>query len=253
MRVMEVYDACQGEGQLIGQPSTFVRTFGCNLRCSWCDTYYSINAKEWKAYAEQRGETFDILYKELSVEELYQRLSQRHIVITGGEPTIQDDLVPLIEECVQRGKYVTIETNGTIYPEGLDRMEERLGFQTKDKVLWSISPKLASASENGGRAWFDLDVVKKMTAKLNSQIKFVIASPIDLLEAEAFVKDLPARFSRPIVLQPEGSIVKEGRDRYLYELGQLQSFIAHYPFWKAYDVRVLPQLHTLIHGQRRFV
>lgn len=246
MKVMEIYDACQGEGVNIGQPSTFIRTFGCNMRCSWCDTAYSINPLEWSRSPFREGPP----YVEFDAAELLSKTTQVAVVLTGGEPTIQPDVVDFIHLAAFQGKLVTIETNGTLLPAGLHRIAHEELFN----ILWSISPKLISAGE-GGRVWNDPYVVDTFLISNRCQLKFVIQSPFDLLAAVDFLRALKNlnTGTTPVVLQPEGSLRELGAERYLGELRKLQDLVCSDPFWKRIDVRILPQLHTLIHGRKRFV
>src|SRR6266478_3374523 len=80
MHVMEIYRSVQGEGTLMGVPTTFVRFFACNLRCSWCDTKYSWSVREggtWETLAPQE------------VAGRVSALGAWHVVLTGGEPSLQ--------------------------------------------------------------------------------------------------------------------------------------------------------------------
>ena len=97
--IIEIFTSIQGEGFHMGKGATFIRVAGCNLRCSWCDTSYSfdISKARWRSVRE--------IVDEIQTE-------HRHIVITGGEPTLYD-LGPLVQELHRMGKYVAIETNGT--------------------------------------------------------------------------------------------------------------------------------------------
>ena len=104
MRINEIFYSLQGEGRFTGVPAVFVRLAGCNLRCPFCDT-------DFAGYTEMSEE--DIV-KEVS------RYPARHVVITGGEPTLQltDSLVERLHE---RGNFVQMETNGTHpVPAGID-------------------------------------------------------------------------------------------------------------------------------------
>ena len=104
MRVNEIFYSIQGEGRFTGTAAVFIRLSGCNLRCPFCDTHH---------------ETFE----EMDEEEIARRVSAfpaRHVVITGGEPTLQ--LTPKLTQCLHAmGCYIQIETNGSkALPEGAD-------------------------------------------------------------------------------------------------------------------------------------
>src|ERR1700688_359369 len=74
LKIAEIFYSIQGEGSLIGVPSVFVRTSGCNLRCVWCDTPYT----SWKPEGDER-----------SLDEILEQVTAfpaRHVVVTGGEP-----------------------------------------------------------------------------------------------------------------------------------------------------------------------
>ncbi|MED5418223.1 MAG: 7-carboxy-7-deazaguanine synthase QueE, partial [Verrucomicrobiota bacterium] len=122
MLVAEIFYSIQGEGLLAGVPSVFVRTSGCNLRCRWCDTPYA----SW----EPEGET-------LSVEDIMDRVGEHpatHVVLTGGEPMMAKGIYDLARQLKASGYHLTIETAGTIEPEGI----------VCD--LASLSPKLADST-----------------------------------------------------------------------------------------------------------
>lgn len=102
MKVNEIFTSIQGEGKFTGTPAVFVRMAGCNLNCSWCDTQHT-------------------KFKEMSVWNVEAAIKQKlnyykqikHIVITGGEPMLQQDLGELIARFNSRYFTVQIETNGT--------------------------------------------------------------------------------------------------------------------------------------------
>lgn len=104
MRINEIFYSLQGEGRYTGVPAVFVRLSGCNLRCPFCDTDFSS-------------------YNEMSEEDIVRSVSEyptRHIVITGGEPTLQLT-ASLLVKLHAAGFFVQIETNGTHpVPEGVD-------------------------------------------------------------------------------------------------------------------------------------
>jgi organic radical activating enzyme len=113
----------------MGVPTTFVRFFACNLRCSWCDTKCSWSVRE--------GGKWDMLSPQ-EVAERVRELGARHVVLTGGEPTLQKELAHLAGLLRQESYHLTVETNTTIFPSQLVPLID----------LWSLSPKLSSAGEN---------------------------------------------------------------------------------------------------------
>ena len=97
-KVIEIFSSIQGEGALIGMPTTFVRFAGCNLRCPWCDTGYS-----WENLSNAT---------EHCIESIIDLCDKDTVVLTGGEPCL-NNLEPLIDALHAAGKFVCIETNGT--------------------------------------------------------------------------------------------------------------------------------------------
>ncbi len=99
LKVNEVFYSIQGEGLWAGAPCIFVRLAGCNLKCPFCDTDYS--------------QKFEATSKDLLDIVINLRAPTRRIVITGGEPCMQN-LYPFIEYCHNYGLSVHLETNGTL-------------------------------------------------------------------------------------------------------------------------------------------
>ena len=102
MRISEVFCSIQGEGELAGTPSVFVRTTGCNLRCWFCDTAYT----SWRP--EGLHQSWEQLLDQIKAFDCL------HVVVTGGEPLLQPEIVPLTQALTQLGKFVTVETAGTV-------------------------------------------------------------------------------------------------------------------------------------------
>ncbi len=102
MKINEIFYSLQGEGHYTGTPAVFVRFAGCNLKCSFCDTDFTS-------------------FTEMTEDDIVREIGQypaNHIVITGGEPTLQIT-ASLVSKLHEAGKYVQIETNGTnVLPEG---------------------------------------------------------------------------------------------------------------------------------------
>jgi 7-carboxy-7-deazaguanine synthase len=190
MRVAEIYNSTQGEGFLTGTESVFVRASGCNLRCWYCDTPYA----SW--YPE--GE-------DLSVEEIVgqvERLGGSHVVITGGEPMLFAELIPICQALRQRGRHVTVETAGTLFlPVPCD--------------LMSISPKLASSAPDARRhpRWHARhqrtrqtpEVMRQLATRYPYQLKFVVDQPGDLQEVEQFLASNEWADRSRAMLMPQGT------------------------------------------------
>ncbi len=183
LRVAEIFRSLQGEGLFAGTTSLFLRTTGCNLRCWFCDTPYT----SWEPEGHQRP------WKDV-LEELLADDCQ-HVVITGGEPLLQPNLVPLTHELQAAGRIITIETAGTVYrPVAAD--------------LMSISPKLSNSQPPVERSarWAarhasqrcKRPVLHRLIAEYPAQLKFVIDQPADITELEEFL-DAPPPLPRDSV------------------------------------------------------
>ncbi|MAE71715.1 MAG: 7-carboxy-7-deazaguanine synthase QueE [Gemmatimonadetes bacterium] len=112
MRVHEVFASIQGETSRAGLPTFFIRTTGCNLRCAWCDTTEAFEGGE-----------------ERSVEELVAKARSsglENVTLTGGEPLLQSDAPKLVEQLLDAGLDVQIETNGSLDISPLDRRASRI-------------------------------------------------------------------------------------------------------------------------------
>ena len=127
MRISEIFYSVQGEGELTGIPSVFVRTSGCNLRCGWCDTPYASWAPEGPEM------TIEAILAEV------QKHPTRYVVLTGGEPMVAKAMRDLCRELRSLGKHITIETAATIAPEAIDC------------DLASLSPKLSNSNPKSSR------------------------------------------------------------------------------------------------------
>ncbi len=185
MKISEIFYSIQGEGALIGTPSVFVRTSGCNLRCAWCDTPYT----SWQPEGEERSVD--------SIVEEVNRYGAAHVVVTGGEPMIAPEIV----ELTQRLQPARHHRNGGY------------GGRYVHCDLMSISPKLANSTphERDGGRWADQhdrlryqpEILKRLIQLHPYQLKFVIVDPGDLAQVRAIVEETGAAKNR-VMLMPEG-------------------------------------------------
>ena len=224
MRIAEIFYSVQGEGSLVGVPSIFVRTSGCNLRCSWCDTPYT----SWNPEGE-----------DLTIEAILERAAEftaaKHAVLTGGEPMIASGIIELSERLRERGMHITVETAGTVFaPVACD--------------LMSISPKLSNSTPEGvfrqqhERLRWQPEVVRRLMGAYDYQLKFVIARAEDVGEVCKVISELDVAAGK-VILMPEGvsAEVLAARGVWLAEI------------CKRYGFRFSPRLHVDLYGNRRGV
>lgn len=172
LRMSEIYVADQGEGQTAGTPSVFVRTTGCNLRCWFCDTPHT----SWQA----EGETQSV--KEIVSKVLAHEIE--HVVITGGEPLIQPAIVTLTEQLKTAGRFVTIETAGTIFrpvTADLISLSPKLSNSVPQDELWNLRHEQLRHAPT---------VISQFREQFACQFKFVIDKPEDLAEVDEYVASL---------------------------------------------------------------
>ena len=229
MRISEIFYSVQGEGVLAGVPSVFIRSSGCNLRCSWCDTPYASWQPEGTA---QSVETI--------VRAVQGHTSARHVVLTGGEPMIAPGLPELAGQLRDLGYHITIETAATVAPAGIAC------------DLASLSPKLLNSAPDGTehRAWrkkheatrWRPDVVQAWLDRGGWQFKFVVSQPGDVDELEGMLASLQRDIPRhKVLLMPEG-ITREAisaRAGWLSELCKVRGY------------RYAHRLHIELYGNRR--
>jgi 7-carboxy-7-deazaguanine synthase len=229
MLISETFYSLQGEGELTGVPSVFVRTSGCNLRCAWCDTPYA----SWNPEGTQR--TVAQL-----VAEVESHPQARHVVLTGGEPMIAKDIRPLAAALRAAGRHITIETAATVAPDGIAC------------DLASLSPKLLNSAPDPAEhaAWrkkheatrWRPDAVRAWVDAYACQFKFVVARPADIEELESMLAALKRDIPRhKILLMPEATSLAQMRDRAAW-LGEL---------CKARGYRYAHRLHIELYGHRR--
>jgi 7-carboxy-7-deazaguanine synthase len=229
MLISEIFYSIQGEGELTGVPSVFVRTSGCNLRCAWCDTPYA----SWNPEGEMR--TVAQILSQVQASQ-----AARHVVITGGEPMIAKEIHVLAKEVKALGHHITIETAATVKPEGIAC------------DLASLSPKLLNSApdalEHG--VWrkkheatrWQPDVVRAWVDAYPYQFKFVVSRPEDVEELEHMLAALHREIPRhKVLLMPEATTLEKMRGRAGW-LGEL---------CKDRGYRYAHRLHIELYGNKR--
>lgn len=215
--VSEIFASIQGEGPNTGTPSIFLRLGICNLQCTWCDTPYT-----WK-----KGITD---YKEQSIKDVLKKINRlrkgtkiSHLVITGGEPLLQQAaLKPLLES--MGDMTIEFETNGSVMPS-----ESFLKFVKKRNIAFNISPKL---KDSGNKSY----VVQNYP---NAILKFVYVNK----KSEKLILDfLKKRDNKnKIYIMPEGTSVEKMKEKLFDVLA----------FCKKNGFIFTPRLHIHLFGNQR--
>ncbi|MSP36998.1 MAG: 7-carboxy-7-deazaguanine synthase QueE [Deltaproteobacteria bacterium] len=226
MRISEVFYSIQGEGRLLGVPSVFIRTSGCNLRCVWCDTPYSSWQPEGKSW---------------SVKKLLDEVVKypaRHVVVTGGEPLLAPEVGTLTEQLKAAGLHITIETAATL-------------FKPVQCDLISLSPKLANSTPwKRARGKFaapherrrlNLGVIQKYLDAHDYQLKFVVEQKADFGEIRRIIEQLRNVDAARVLIMAQGTTNRELNRRAKWIVEQCKFFGFSYT----------PRLHIQLFGNRR--
>jgi 7-carboxy-7-deazaguanine synthase len=160
LTINEIFHSIQGESTHTGRPCVFVRLTACDLRCSWCDTPY--------AFTEGQKMTLD------DVLERVEEYGCDLVEITGGEPLLQSDVYPLMEQLLASGKTVMVETGG-----------HRSIRNVPSNVIRIVDVKCPGSGESAKNHWENLDLLS-----LRDEVKFVIRDRADY----EYAKDVVARY-----------------------------------------------------------
>ena len=238
IRISEIFGpTVQGEGALIGKPTVFVRTGGCDYRCSWCDTLYAV----LPAYRHD--------WLPMAPEEILSKVAHLTgdtpvlITISGGNPAIQP-LGPLIEQGHLHGHRFAMETQGSVAADW---------FATLDHLV--LSPKPPSSGMETDWAAFD-DCLAAANGRPHTVLKVAVFDEADY----AFARAAAARHSSlPVYLSignhTPGEPNEAGRDG-VDQPGLMARFrwlVDRVAQDRWFDATVLPQLHVLAWGNERGV
>lgn len=233
IRISEIFGpTIQGEGALIGQPTIFVRTGGCDYRCSWCDTLHAVDS----AYRDT--------WTPMSANDIFEKVQHLSgnkplmISLSGGNPAIQP-LGALIKRGHEHGYTFALETQGSIAQNWFGDLD-----------VLTLSPK--PPSSNMQTDWNKLaECVNAAGAQTKTNLKIVIFDETDYTYAQNAAQKFP---ELPIYLQPGNPVSDEDKEPELDTLNRRLEWLADKVTrdgW--YAAHVLPQLHVMIWGNKRGV
>lgn len=233
--VMEIFGpTIQGEGMVIGQKTMFVRTAGCDYSCSWCDSAFT-----WDGSGKD-------LIKQMEAEEIWEELVKHggdgfsFVTISGGNPALLKNLSYLIQLLKSKNIKIGLETQGSKWQDWFLEIDEL-----------TLSPKPPSS---GMTTDFNmLDTINGKLQATNTSLKVVVFDDEDYL----YAKKVHLRYPEvPFFLQVGNSDNQTADNQQL-----LAQLIEKYEWLidktmadhELKDVKVLPQLHTYIWGNKRGV
>lgn len=248
----------QGEGKLTGTACLFIRTSACNLRCAWigldgkgspCDTPYSSHKPEKNIM------TIDDIVKIVLENTVPQKI--KHIVVSGGEPTMQTEALEELLETLQKlGYHTTIETNATIFSENISQHTNLVSMSPKLSTSVPHQANLAGTGIEYSEKWASrheklrinipviqafIDGSKKYLSDF--QLKFVVATDRDIEEIEQILEQLTEFEPSDVCLMPEGVDVNT--------LNSRTGWIAEQALKRGW--RFAPRLHIMMFGKNRYV
>ncbi len=179
IKINEIFFSIQGESTYVGLPTVFVRTTGCNLRCTYCDTKYS--------YFEGELQSQETLVKKIL------SYPTKYICITGGEPLLQKEILPLMATLADQGGLVSLETSGSLSLAGVD---------PRVKIILDVKTPDSGAADS-----FLLGNLESLP--LSTEFKFVICSEKDFKWAEDFCSQYGLNKKFTVLYSPSFKQVSE--------------------------------------------
>ncbi len=237
IRISEIFGpTIQGEGALIGQPTVFVRTGGCDYRCSWCDSLHAVDSR---FRADWRGMTTAEVLAKVRVLSGDKPLM---VSLSGGNPAIQP-LGPLIHQGQAQGYRFALETQGSV---------SRSWFADLDVLVLSPKPPSSAMATDWEALWACVDAAASGPRIV---LKFVVFDEADF----AYARHAAAQFpDLPVYLQPGNHTPPGPQDDDACTdtkgiLRRMSWLVDRVIADQWYAAHVLPQLHVLIWGNKRGV
>ena len=205
MLINEIFSSIDGEGIRTGYLTTFIRTFGCNLSCSYCDTVYACVTDE--------NETDQ--YINMTIEQIVAKcdeLGNFRVTFTGGEPLIQKDAPELVAALLEAGYEVNIETNGAV---DLNTFEDKMvdilsNDELTNNLIYTLDYKCPSSGMEDQMIMENIPFLVK-----GDVLKFVVGTEEDLTAMKAVVDEYVPNphtfevFISPVWGEMEGSRIVE--------------------------------------------
>jgi 7-carboxy-7-deazaguanine synthase len=205
LKIHEIYRSLQGESTFVGLSCTFVRLTGCQMRCVWCDSAHAFYDGTW-----------------MTVDEIVARvgdLGERLVEITGGEPLLQPNVLPLMRLLCDAGHELLLETGGGLDISGVDRRVRRI-----------VDVKCPASGESANNRWENLEHLRS-----TDELKFVLADRGDYEWAKRVIEERTLAGRCPIHFAPVHGAI---------DLVELAAWILD----DRPPVRLSLQLHKLVWG-----
>jgi 7-carboxy-7-deazaguanine synthase len=168
MVITEIFKSIQGEGTRAGLPCIFVRLTGCNLRCTWCDTAYAFHGGKKMSVEEVLGRVDELAGRREGMSGAQAAVPL--VELTGGEPLLQEEIVPLTEKLIAAGYTIMIETSGERFIGSLPR-----------EVIKIVDVK---CPDSGAPDTFEIRNLEELSK--NDEVKFVLSTRRDYEFARDF-------------------------------------------------------------------
>lgn len=184
MKINEIFYSIEGEGIRAGIPCIFIRTYGCNLNCSYCDSNYACKGDE---------------YVEMTPVEILNKISDyptKYVTLTGGEPLLQKGAINLIEDLCRHGYKVNIETNGAVDLSSINKFREEHWRLLSDDLIITMDWKSISSGMSSAMLIDNLKYLKSQDV-----LKFVVGSNEDLIQMKQFL-DSNRIYTKNIFVSP---------------------------------------------------